>query len=41
MNHVMDNDGMDLLGMVQRFGPFSSVVNTDKISRSMAEDQGF
>jgi len=27
--------------MTQRFGPFSFVVNTDKISRKMAEDQGF
>ncbi len=40
-NWAMDKDGKDLLGMVQRFGPFSFVVNTDKISRSMAEDQGF
>jgi len=35
-NWAMDKDGKDLLGMVQRFGPFSFVVNTDKISRSMA-----
>ena len=27
--------------MVQRFGPFSFVVNTDKISVEMAEDQGW
>ncbi len=27
--------------MLQRFGPFSFVVNTNKISRDMAEDQGF
>lgn len=38
---AMDKEGKDLLGMVQRFGPFSFVVNTDKISRDMAEDQGF
>lgn len=38
---AMDKDGKDLLGMTQRFGPFSFVVNTDKISRSMSEDQGF
>jgi spermidine/putrescine transport system substrate-binding protein len=38
---AMDKDGKELLGMVQRFGPFSFVVNTDKISRPMAEDQGF
>lgn len=33
--------GEELLGMPQRFGPFSFVVNTDKISREMAEDQGW
>ena len=38
---AMDKDGKDLLGMVQRFGPFSFVVNTDKVSRATAEDQGF
>ncbi len=38
---AMDKTGTDLLGMTQRFGPFSFVVNTDKISRSMAEDEGF
>ncbi|WP_366553625.1 ABC transporter substrate-binding protein [Aquibaculum sediminis] len=31
----------DLIGIPQRFGPFSFVVNTDKISREMAEDQGW
>ena len=31
----------DLIGMVQRFGPFSFVVNTDKVSVDMAEDQGW
>jgi spermidine/putrescine transport system substrate-binding protein len=31
----------DLLGMPQRYGPFSFVVNTDKISRETAEDQGW
>ncbi|MCS7009673.1 MAG: PotD/PotF family extracellular solute-binding protein, partial [Chthoniobacterales bacterium] len=31
----------ELLGMMQRFGPFSFVVNTKKISRQTAEDQGF
>lgn len=31
----------DLIGMPQRFGPFSFVVNTDKISRSTAEDLGW
>jgi len=38
---AMDTAGKELLGMTQRFGPFSFVVNTDKISRKMAEDQGF
>lgn len=36
-----DSSGQELIGMVQRFGPFSFVVNTDKISRDMAEDQGY
>lgn len=31
----------DLIGMPQRYGPFSFVVNTDKISRETAEDQGW
>ena len=30
-----------LLGMPQRYGPFSFVVNTDKVSRETAEDQGW
>lgn len=34
-------DNGDLIGMPQRYGPFSFVVNTDKISREMAEDQGW
>ncbi len=34
-------DDGNLIGMPQRFGPFSFVVNTDKISRKMAEDQGW
>ena len=34
-------DGLSLLGVAQRFGPFSFVVNTDHISRALAEDQGF
>ncbi|MDH3475048.1 MAG: PotD/PotF family extracellular solute-binding protein [Rhodospirillales bacterium] len=38
---ALDKSGKDLIGMVQRFGPFSFVVNTDKISRASAEDQGF
>ncbi len=38
---AMDKSGKELLGMTQRFGPFSFVVNTDKISQKMAEDQGF
>jgi len=38
---AMDKTGEHLLGVTQRFGPFNFVVNTDKISRAMAEDQGF
>lgn len=38
---AMSDDGKELLGMVQRFGPYSFVVNTDKISRATAEDQGW
>jgi len=36
-----DPSGKDLIGMVQRFGPFSFVVNTNKVSRKTAEDEGF
>ena len=36
-----DASGEHLIGMVQRFGPFCFVVNTDKISREMAEDEGY
>lgn len=38
---AMAEDGEQLLGMAQRFGPYSFVVNTDKISRETAEDQGW
>ena len=38
---AMSEDGNDLLGIAQRFGPYSFVVNTDKISRATAEDQGW
>jgi spermidine/putrescine transport system substrate-binding protein len=38
---AMDDSGEHLLGMAQRFGPYSFVVNTDKISREAAEDQGW
>jgi spermidine/putrescine transport system substrate-binding protein len=37
----VSSDGLSLLGLPQRFGPFSFVVNTDRISRATAEDQGF
>ena len=37
----MSDDGKELLGMAQRFGPYSFVVNTDKVSRATAEDQGW
>ena len=35
------SDGGELIGIVQRFGPFNFVVNTDKVSRATAEDEGF
>ena len=38
---ALSQDEKDLIGIVQRFGPFNFVVNTDKVSRDMAEDQGF
>ncbi|MEZ5923288.1 MAG: PotD/PotF family extracellular solute-binding protein [Hyphomicrobiaceae bacterium] len=38
---AMDDAGAQLIGMAQRFGPYSFVVNTDKISRQTAEDQGW
>jgi spermidine/putrescine transport system substrate-binding protein len=38
---ALSDDGKDLIGMAQRFGPYSYVVNTDKISRATAEDQGW
>jgi spermidine/putrescine transport system substrate-binding protein len=38
---AMDDSGQELLGMCQRFGPYSFVVNTDKVSRATAEDQGW
>jgi spermidine/putrescine transport system substrate-binding protein len=38
---AMDDAGQELLGMCQRFGPYSFVVNTDKVSRATAEDQGW
>ena len=33
---AMDDSGEQLLGIAQRFGPYSFVVNTDKISRETA-----
>ena len=38
---AMSDDGKDLIGMAQRFGPYSFVVNTDKISRKTAEETGW
>ncbi|TFF17842.1 spermidine/putrescine ABC transporter substrate-binding protein [Jiella endophytica] len=38
---AMSDDGSELLGMTQRFGPYSYVVNTDKISRKTAEETGW
>lgn len=41
MPDICKSDTGDLIGMTQRFGPFCFVVNTDKISRELAEDQGY
>ena len=38
---AMDDSGKELIGMCQRYGPYSFVVNTDKVSRATAEDQGW
>jgi spermidine/putrescine transport system substrate-binding protein len=38
---ALDDSGKDLIGMCQRYGPYSFVVNTDKVSRATAEDQGW
>jgi spermidine/putrescine transport system substrate-binding protein len=38
---AMDDSGEHLIGMAQRYGPYSFVVNTDKVSRETAEDQGW
>ena len=38
---AMDASGTDLLGMCQRFGPYSFVVDTDKIDRKTAETTGW
>ena len=37
---AMSDDGSELLGMAQRFGPYSFVVNTDKISRADRRGSG-
>ncbi len=34
-------DGSELLGICQRFGPFNLVVNTDRMAATTAEQQGF
>jgi spermidine/putrescine transport system substrate-binding protein len=38
---AMDDAQQQLIGIAQRFGPYSFVVNTDKVSRETAEDQGW
>ncbi len=38
---AMSEDGKELLGSCQRFGPYSFVVNTDKVSRATAEGEGW
>ncbi|KQT69823.1 MULTISPECIES: ABC transporter substrate-binding protein [unclassified Aureimonas] len=37
----MSEDGSELLGMAQRFGPYSFVVNTNKVSKATAEGEGW
>lgn len=38
---AMSEDGEHLLGIAQRYGPYSFVINEDRISRDAAEDQGW
>lgn len=38
---AMSEDGNELLGMAQRYGPYSFVINEDRIARATAEDQGW
>ena len=37
---ALSPDGKELIGMIQRFGPMNFVVNSDKISVKLAEDEG-
>ncbi|TAG09719.1 MAG: extracellular solute-binding protein [Verrucomicrobia bacterium] len=37
---ALSPDGTELIGMMQRFGPMNFVVNTKKISKALAEDEG-
>ena len=37
---ALSPDGEELIGMMQRFGPMNFVVNTKKISKELAEDEG-
>jgi len=41
LSHWARNDAGELIGICQRFGAFNLVVNTDRIDRSSAIDQGF
>ncbi len=36
-----DGDGSALIGICQRFGPFNLVINSDRVSCDVAEDQGY
>jgi spermidine/putrescine transport system substrate-binding protein len=38
---AMSADGKELIGSCQRFGPYSFVVNTNKVSRATAEKEGW
>ncbi len=37
---ALSPDGKELIGMMQRFGPMNFVINTKKISKKIAEDEG-
>lgn len=37
---ALSPDGKELIGMMQRFGPMNFVVNSKKISKKLAEDEG-
>lgn len=38
---AMSDDGENLLGMIQRYGPSGMLINTDKVSAATLEDEGY